>query len=59
LSVTISVINSSVKISKTSLGVSGTAVVGPTGELNNFTSTGFSVVVHTADCDGELEWMVK
>ena len=45
LSVTISIINSSVKkISKTSLGDSGMAV-GPTGELNDFTSTGFSVVV--------------
>ena len=31
------------------------AVVGPTGELNDFTSTGFSVVVHTAGCDGELD----
>ena len=50
----ISVINSSVKkISKTSLGVSGMAVVGPTGELNDFTSTGFIVVVHTAGCDRE------
>ena len=54
LSVTISIINSSVtKISKTSLGDSGMAVVGPTGELNDFTSTGFSVVVHTAGYDGE------
>ena len=52
LSVTISVINSPMKISKTSLGVSGMAVVGPTGELNDLT-TGFSVVVHTAGCDGE------
>ena len=31
------------------------AVVGPTGELNDFTSTGFSVVVHIAGCDGELD----
>ena len=35
-------------------GVSGMAVVGPTGELNDFTSTGFSVVVHTAGSDGEV-----
>ena len=28
------------------------AVVGHTGELNDFTSTGFSVVVHIAGCDG-------
>ena len=53
LSVTISFIKSSVKnISKTSLGDSGMAIVGPTGELNNFTSTSFSVVFHIAGCDG-------
>ena len=47
-------------ISKTSLGDSGTAVVGPTGELNCFTSTGFSVLVCVADVEedgggGELQ----
>ena len=54
LSVTISIINWLVKkILKTPLGDSGMAVVGPTGELNDFTSTGFSVVVHIAGCNGE------
>jgi hypothetical protein len=44
------VIDSSVKNnSKTSLGDSGIAA---TGELNDFTSTGFSVLVHIAGCDG-------
>ena len=53
LSVTINIIKSSAKnISKTSLGDSGMVAVGPTGELNDFTSTGFSVLVHIAGCDG-------
>ena len=56
LSVTISCIKLSVKnISKTSLGDSGMAVVGQTGELNGFTSTGFSVAVHIAGCNGGLD----
>ena len=43
-------------ILKTCLGDSGTAVVGPTGELICFTSTGFSVLVHVAggsDVEGD------
>ena len=54
LSVTIRVIKSSLKnISKTSLGDSGIAVAGPTGEVNGFTCTGFSVAVHVAGGGGE------
>ena len=54
LFVTISFIRSSLKnISKTSLGDSGIAVAGPTGE--GFTSTGFNVLVHVAGGGGESD----
>ena len=42
-------------ISKTSLGDSGIASAGPTAEMNGFTSTGVSVLVHVAGGDGESD----